>query len=147
MISSLNFRTSSSSASPSSQLITDPEVLFLDEPTSGLDSSTSDDIMALVRTFAVTTQTTVCSTIHSPSARTFDLFDDLLLLTSGRTVYFGHLNDGSALAYFKMLGFIQDPGTTAAEWLVEITGGGTSGKTEFGAAPGAVGTLEGPNCA
>ena len=115
------------------QLITDPEVLFLDEPTSGLDSSTADDIMTLVKKIAATTQTTVCSTIHSPSAHTFELFDDLLLLTSGRTVYFGHLNDGSALTYFTALGFHLEPGTSLAEWLVEITGGGVEGKTELGA--------------
>ena len=104
----------------------------MDEPTSGLDSSTADDIMALVKKIATTTSTTVCSTIHSPSAHTFNLFDDLLLLASGRIVYFGHLNDGSALSYFTSLGFKLEPGTSLPEWLVEITGGGVAGTTEFG---------------
>ena len=33
--------------------------------------------------------TTVVSTIHSPTEESFELFDDLLLLVDGRTVYFG----------------------------------------------------------
>lgn len=32
---------------------------------------------------------TICATIHSPSARTFALFDSLLLLLRGRVTYFG----------------------------------------------------------
>ena len=32
---------------------------------------------------------TVCATIHSPSAYTFRLFDRLLILLRGRSVYFG----------------------------------------------------------
>ena len=33
---------------------------------------------------------TVCATIHSPSPQTFDLFDKVIILLSGRIVYFGN---------------------------------------------------------
>ena len=46
-------------------------------------------------------------------------------------MYFGGLNDGSALQYFTSLGFQFTPGDNLAEWLVTITGGGVAGKTEF----------------
>jgi ABC-type multidrug transport system ATPase subunit len=32
---------------------------------------------------------TVCATIHSPSPQTFNLFDKIIILLSGRIVYFG----------------------------------------------------------
>lgn len=47
---------------------------------------------------------TVISSIHQPSSQIFELFDDLLLLDEGRTVYFGPCSD--AVAYFGGLGFV-----------------------------------------
>ena len=43
--------------------------------------------MALTRT---NNSITVCATIHSPSPQTFGLFDKLIILLSGRIVYFGN---------------------------------------------------------
>ena len=37
---------------------------------------------------------TVCTTIHSPSAYCFGLFDRLLLLVRGSAVYFGNTGPG-----------------------------------------------------
>ena len=52
---------------------------------SGLDSFTANEVMTVVR--ALTSGgVTVCATIHSPSAYTFDLFDRLLVLVRGGTV-------------------------------------------------------------
>ena len=45
-----------------------------------MDSATADDIMALVKGMAQSSGITICSTIHSPTVKTFKLFDDLLLL-------------------------------------------------------------------
>ncbi len=39
--------------------------------------------------------TTVISTIHSPSAQAFSLFDRVLLLVGGRTAYFGPQGDAA----------------------------------------------------
>ncbi|EFJ45172.1 hypothetical protein VOLCADRAFT_48578, partial [Volvox carteri f. nagariensis] len=69
-------------------LITNPLVLFLDEPTSGLDSFTAREVMEVVRSLA-TDGTTICATIHSPSSACFSLFDRVMVLASGWTVYFG----------------------------------------------------------
>lgn len=70
-------------------LITDPQVLFLDEPTSGLDSFTADEVMQYVAKFARSYQRAVCATIHSPTPRTFAVFDRLMLLVCGHVVYAG----------------------------------------------------------
>ena len=69
-------------------LITNPKVIFLDEPTSGLDSYTANEVMTLVRGFA-DRGTSVCATIHSPSASTFKLFHSVMVLLRGGVVYFG----------------------------------------------------------
>mmetsp|Transcript_6067 Transcript_6067/g.15685 ORF Transcript_6067/g.15685 Transcript_6067/m.15685 type:complete len:806 (-) Transcript_6067:656-3073(-) len=70
-------------------LVTDPSVLFLDEPTSGLDSTTSFEVCGILRGIADGGRT-VISTIHSPSAEAFRLFDDVALLArGGRVAYFG----------------------------------------------------------
>ncbi|KAL3845151.1 hypothetical protein ACJIZ3_002554 [Penstemon smallii] len=54
------------------EILTRPKLLFLDEPTSGLDN-----------------KRTVIASIHQPSSEVFELFHNLCLLSSGRTIYFG----------------------------------------------------------
>ncbi|KAI3896291.1 hypothetical protein MKW92_023053 [Papaver armeniacum] len=71
------------------EILTRPKLLFLDEPTSGLDSAASyhvlDRIMKLSQQYGMT----VIASVHQPSSEVFDLFHNLCLLSSGRTVYFG----------------------------------------------------------
>ncbi|KXZ46460.1 hypothetical protein GPECTOR_43g896 [Gonium pectorale] len=85
-------------------LITTPAVLFLDEPTSGLDSFTAHEVMTVVRSLAVDDGTTICATIHSPSSACFALFDRVMVLASGWTVYFG------------------GPGVAASDYLTHVCG-------------------------
>jgi len=103
-------------------LITDPYVLYLDEPTSGLDSFTADEVMRLVKSFA-RNGITVCATIHSPSPKTFELFDQLVLLVQGKMVYFGQ-NLDPATQYFydqRLSSEPFDPSTDfPADWLVML---------------------------
>ena len=72
-----------------SQLITSPKILFLDEPTSGLDSAASYEVMSFIREVAKRHKLIIIASIHQPSSTTFELFDDLLLLSRGKTCYFG----------------------------------------------------------
>ena len=69
-------------------LVSNPRVLFLDEPTTGLDSFTSNEVISVLKSLA-TSGITVCATIHSPSPYAFAMFDTLLLMLKGRTIYFG----------------------------------------------------------
>lgn len=71
--------------------------MLLTQPTSGLDSYTSNEVMTVVK-HLVGDGTTICATIHSPTAYSFSLFDRLLMLVRGRTVYFGPIGGGSAFA-------------------------------------------------
>ncbi|KAJ3343119.1 hypothetical protein HDU93_009669 [Gonapodya sp. JEL0774] len=70
-------------------LLTRPVILYLDEPTSGLDSSTTLQIVKMLRDLAISRNIIIVATIHQPSYETFSQFDRLLLLAEGKTVYFG----------------------------------------------------------
>ncbi|GLC74614.1 hypothetical protein PLESTF_001535200 [Pleodorina starrii] len=116
-------------------LITHPRVLFLDEPTTGLDSYTAHEVMLTVQAVA-RGGITVVATLHSPTAFCFSLFDRLMMLVGGRTVYFGP-QDRRAVEYFQSCRpFLESdperlggPGPNSAEFLVDIiTEGDRDGK-------------------
>lgn len=71
------------------EILTRPRLLFLDEPTSGLDSAASYHVMSRIIKLARHDGITVLASIHQPSGEVFDLFHNLCLLSSGKTVYFG----------------------------------------------------------
>ena len=85
------------------ELITNPAVLFLDEPTSGLDTLTAYNVVATLRDLAHIHGRTIICTIHQPSSDIYHLFDDLLLLGSGRVLYNGAVE--GAIDYFNKRGF------------------------------------------
>ncbi|KAG2304942.1 hypothetical protein Bca52824_033593 [Brassica carinata] len=84
------------------EVLTKPTLLFLDEPTSGLDSASAFFVVQILRNIASSGKT-VISSIHQPSGEVFALFDDLLLLSGGETVYFGEAK--FATKFFGEAGF------------------------------------------
>ncbi|DBA95854.1 hypothetical protein WJX77_006274 [Trebouxia sp. C0004] len=104
-------------------LVASPRVLFLDEPTSGLDSFTASEVMEVVKGL-VTSGITIAATIHSPTPRTFQLFDRVLILQRGRIVFFGD-NGESAKQYFAVSPHFevrhQRQTEATADWVVDIT--------------------------
>ena len=84
------------------ELITNPSILFLDEPTSGLDSFTANKIVKLLVDQARLGKT-VIATIHQPSSSTYGLFDRLLLLMDGYTIYQGLAAE--ATDHFSKIGY------------------------------------------
>ncbi|KAJ3068740.1 hypothetical protein HDU98_008138 [Podochytrium sp. JEL0797] len=85
------------------QLVKEPRVMFLDEPTSGLDSAASFKVMESIKNLAAKNSCPVVCSIHQPSPSTYRLFDKVLFLARGNTIYFGK-NDGSEVAYFNCIG-------------------------------------------
>ncbi|KAK2977042.1 LOW QUALITY PROTEIN: hypothetical protein RJ640_007500, partial [Escallonia rubra] len=86
------------------EILTRPKLLFLDEPTSGLDSAASYHIMNRIIKLSQQERTTVIASIHQTSSEVFDLFHNLCLLSTGRTVYFG--STSQANKFFASNGFM-----------------------------------------
>lgn len=85
------------------ELVTNPRLLFLDEPTSGLDSCTAYNIIELLSQITKEDLRTFVLTIHQPRSDIFFLFDKLLLLAGGATVYYGNVR--KSLDYFSRIGY------------------------------------------
>ncbi|PIA52061.1 hypothetical protein AQUCO_01000146v1 [Aquilegia coerulea] len=85
------------------EILTRPKLLFLDEPTSGLDSAASYHVMKRIVGLAKQDGRTVIASIHQPSSEVFELFHNLCLLSSGKTVYFGPAS--AANEFFSSNGF------------------------------------------
>lgn len=77
-------------------------ILILDEPTSGLDSFTSHNLVITLSRLARGNRLVLLS-LHQPRSDIFQLFDLVLLMTSGVTIYSGAARD--MVQYFTELGY------------------------------------------
>lgn len=101
------------------ELVTSPSILFLDEPTSGLDAYNAYNVIECLVTLAKTYRRTVIFTIHQPRSNIVALFDRLVLLAQGKTVYsgaFAHCQE-----YFDSIGYSCPSGFNIADYLVDLT--------------------------
>lgn len=60
----------------------------------------------------------IIASIHQPSTATFQLFDKLLLLSGGKTCYYGPVKD--VPSYFGGIGYPVPPQTNPAEFILDI---------------------------
>ncbi|CEG77576.1 Putative ATP-binding cassette, subfamily G (WHITE), member 2 [Rhizopus microsporus] len=103
------------------ELVTSPSVLFLDEPTSGLDAYNALNVVECLVNLAKNYKRTVVFTVHQPRSNIVTLFDQLLLLASGRVVYSGP--ESEAQSYFKLIGYPCPPGFNIADYMIDLTMG------------------------
>ncbi|CAM9583250.1 unnamed protein product, partial [Ectocarpus sp. 13 AM-2016] len=101
------------------ELVFRRKILFLDEPTSGLDAASASEIMDLLRGLASDTGMIIITSVHQPSSRVFNGFDQVMLLTMGQTAYFGPAVD--SLDHFARLGHEPEGLVNPADYLLEIT--------------------------
>ncbi|RIA93968.1 ABC transporter [Glomus cerebriforme] len=101
-----------------SQVLTLPKVIFLDEPTTGLDSAAAYNVMNAIVNMAKRYELTVVASIHQPSTETYALFDKLLLLGHGKTLYFGERE--KAINYFEQLGYACPPYNNPADHFLKL---------------------------
>ncbi|KAM0697166.1 hypothetical protein Q7P36_003237 [Cladosporium allicinum] len=105
--------------SVATQLITSPKILYLDEPTSGLDSTASYEVISFLREFARRNKVLMIASIHQPSTKTFELFDQVYVLSQGKTCYYG--STAELPPFFDSLGLPVPPMTNPAEHILDIT--------------------------
>lgn len=101
------------------ELVTSPSILFLDEPTSGLDAFNAFNVIECLVNLAKQYNRTIVFTIHQPRSNIVALFDQLILLAKGHTVYSGPFS--SCQNYFDSIGYACPPGFNIADYLVDLT--------------------------
>ena len=108
-------------AEVATELIASPSILILDEPTSGLDSSVAFEVLSRIRHVVQSSggDMSVVLSIHQPNSKMLALFDHLLLLEKGRTIFFGTLPEASA--HFSSLGCHCPPGATPTDYFLQVS--------------------------
>ncbi|KAH9609740.1 hypothetical protein KSS87_012730, partial [Heliosperma pusillum] len=102
------------------EMIAGPKkTIFMDEISTGLDSSTTFQIVKCTRNFVHEMEGTVLMSLLQPPPETFELFDDLIVLSEGHMVYHGPRAD--VLEFFESLGFQLPPRKGVADFLQEVT--------------------------
>nr|DAD46025.1 TPA_asm: hypothetical protein HUJ06_004255 [Nelumbo nucifera] len=109
------------------ELLINPSLLLLDEPTSGLDSTTAQQIVSTLWELSKGGRTVVL-TIHQPSSRLFYMFDKVLLLSEGNSLYFGKGED--AMDYFSSIGFAPSFPMNPSDFLLDLANGTFSNNKE-----------------
>lgn len=95
------------------------KALFMDEISTGLDSSTTFQIVKFMRQMVHVMDGTMIISLLQPAPETFDLFDDITLLSEGQIVYQGPRE--SILNFFEFMGFKCPERKGVADFLQEVT--------------------------
>ncbi|CAN4076594.1 unnamed protein product [Withania somnifera] len=93
--------------------------LFMDEISTGLDSSTTYQIVNSIRQSIHILQGTAVISLLQPAPETYDLFDDIILLSDGQIVYQGPREN--VLEFFEYMGFKCPERKGVADFLQEVT--------------------------
>jgi len=100
-------------------LCTNACILSWDNSTRGLDASTALDFVKSLRIQADLYKTTTFVSLYQASENIYNLFDRVLVIDSGRQVYFGPAKE--ARSYFEGLGFLPRPRQTTPDYVTGCT--------------------------
>ncbi|KAA8525428.1 hypothetical protein F0562_007305 [Nyssa sinensis] len=99
-------------------LVGPARALFMDEISTGLDSSTTFHLNSIRQSIHILQGTTIVSLLQ-PAPETYDLFDDIILLSDGLIVYQGPRE--SVLEFFECMGLKCPKRKGVANFLQEVT--------------------------
>ncbi|PKA64540.1 Pleiotropic drug resistance protein TUR2 [Apostasia shenzhenica] len=100
-------------------LVGPAKALFMDEISTGLDSSTTYSIVNSLRQSIHILGGTALIALLQPAPETYDLFDDIVLLSEGQIVYQGPREH--VLEFFESMGFRCPERKGVADFLQEVT--------------------------
>ncbi|KAK1279749.1 putative pleiotropic drug resistance protein 7 [Acorus gramineus] len=100
-------------------LVGPAKALFMDEISTGLDSSTTFQMINSIRQSIHVLGGTALISLLQPAPETYDLFDDIILLSDGHIVYQGPRQN--VLEFFESVGFKCPERKGVADFLQEVT--------------------------
>ncbi|PIA65375.1 hypothetical protein AQUCO_00100684v1 [Aquilegia coerulea] len=100
-------------------LVGPAKTLFMDEISTGLDSMTTFHIVNALRQSVHILHGTAVISLLQPAPETYDLFDDIILLSEGQIVYQGPREH--VLEFFECMGFKCPERKGVADFLQEVT--------------------------
>ncbi|PIN08714.1 Pleiotropic drug resistance proteins (PDR1-15), ABC superfamily [Handroanthus impetiginosus] len=100
-------------------LVGPAKVFYMDEISTGLDSSTTFQIIKYMRQMVHIMDVTIIISLLQPAPETFELFDDVILLSEGKIVYQGPREN--ILEFFESVGFKCPERKGVADFLQEVT--------------------------
>ncbi|OAY36963.1 pleiotropic drug resistance protein 1 [Manihot esculenta] len=100
-------------------LVGPAKALFMDEISTGLDSSTTFSIVNSLRQSIHILNGTAVISLLQPAPETYNLFDDIILLSDGQIVYQGPREH--VLEFFEYMGFKCPERKGVADFLQEVT--------------------------
>ncbi|KAL6998106.1 Pleiotropic drug resistance protein 2 [Sarracenia purpurea var. burkii] len=100
-------------------LVGPAKALFMDEISTGLDSSTTFQIVRYMRQMVHIMDVTMIISLLQPAPETYDLFDEIILLSEGQIVYQGPRDN--VLDFFEFVGFKCPERKGVADFLQEVT--------------------------
>ncbi|MBA0816130.1 hypothetical protein Gohar_000824, partial [Gossypium harknessii] len=100
-------------------LVGPARALFMDEISTGLDTSTTFHIVNSLRQSIHILNGTALISLLQPAPETYDLFDDIILLSDGHVVYQGPREN--VLEFFEYMGFKCPERKGVADFLQEVT--------------------------
>ncbi|KAF3325297.1 pleiotropic drug resistance protein 3-like protein [Carex littledalei] len=100
-------------------LVGSANVFLMDEISTGLDSSTTFNIVNCIRQYNHIFGTTTVISLLQPSPETYELFDDVILISEGQIVYQGPRE--YVLEFFESTGFKCPVRKGVADFLQEVT--------------------------
>ncbi|KAF7026533.1 hypothetical protein CFC21_038644 [Triticum aestivum] len=102
------------------EMLTGPaRALFMDEISTGLDSSSTFQIVKYIGQLVHVMNETVMISLLQPPPETYNLFDDIILLSEGYIVYHGPRDN--ILEFFEAAGFRCPERKGVADFLQEVT--------------------------
>jgi len=96
------------------ELAAERNLLFLDEPTSGLDAGTAFDLLDCLSELVRKHHLSAILSIHQPSEELLRKLDLVILMSLGKLVYFGSLQE--IIDHFESLGFECPHDDNPADW-------------------------------
>lgn len=100
-------------------LATNASVFCWDNSTRGLDASTALEYTKAIRSLTDTLGLTSIVTLYQAGNGIYDLFDKVLVLESGKQIYYGPMKE--ARPFMEDLGFICGDGANIADFLTGVT--------------------------